>query len=311
MWLAALIGALAPGPARAGFSPSSALTEAEKNAKKIRKALDAGAYTEATSLAFSSVAALRREAESSPVSSEDRESLEGAACVTLRLLAELDEQPEKHASLIKIRDELQTPCLPKSVAPAEPTPSPEPTPVKPAEVPAPEPTPAPDVVTPPAEPVKPKSTPLRTAAITTGVLGGVVLASAAVMAGVVARPSAEHECPARGCLAGSYNKAFAAAKASWTDADPNNNVGYGANDRVCDDAARSSNPDVNAACVQRDQLKAGMFTALATGAALGVTALVTGLVHRHRTSTTEAPRFKMGVSPGLGRNWAVSATLHF
>lgn len=280
-------------------------------------AIDAGEFKLAATLTFENVDKLRREAAAPGTGESDRETLERAACVALRSLARLDEQPEAHTAEIATRDRLQADCVPKP-SHAEVTPPPvEDKPEQKPVIPDPIGTRQPQSVTPvqtlPSKITK-KTTrpaPLRTNAITTGALGGAVLVGAAIMAIVVARPADERDCPARGCLAGSFNKAYAAAKASTTDSDPTNDVAYGAGDHICSESSRAANPDVAEACHQRDQLKAGMFASLAVGAVLGGAALVTGILHVRKTRIEPPPRTTFTVRPVVGRAWMLSATLRF
>ncbi len=316
LWLAFCSVYGAAGHAAA--SPSSALADAAAVSKQVRRALDGGKFAEAATLTFTSVEKLRDEASSQTTGEDDRATLLRAACVALRTLTRLDEQKAAFAAEIATRDRLQADCTPKS--PAEPSPA-EPKPDAPANpqpdaavVPDPkvtppaEPQPAPAVPPPPPAPSKasPGKTPLRTAAITTGVLGGVALVSSAIMASVVARPGGEPDCS--NCLAGSYSKAFAAAKASWNDADPSNDVAHGAGDHVCSDSSRSANPDVAEACDQRDQLRVGMFVSLGVGAVLGTAAVVTGVLHARKARSSG---YTFTVRPVVGRQWMLSATLRF
>lgn len=316
--LAALAALVGTPRAASAWSPEEALDEADKTAKKVRRALDTNKYEEAATLTFQSVEKLRREAAAVQAEfADDRETLESAACLALRMLARLDEQPSRYATQIETRNRLQALCKPRDPAPTpgptEPvqtTPAPT-TPVTttPATTTTNPPTPPTGPVEPTPKPTTPVATPLRTAAIVTGALGGALVISAGIMTAVAARPGDAPDCAARGCPVGSYGKAYAAAQASVLDDDPNNDVPHGADDHVCAAGSRAVNDAVDAACRQRGALKAGAVVSYIVGGVLIATAVATGVLHHRRTKQGDRPR--LSLQPAFGRTWMMSATLHF
>jgi len=179
------------------------------------------------------------------------------------------------------------------------------------------------VVTPPPEatelnssaPVRPPRTsaPSRTPlAVGLGVSAGLAATMLAVSLGTGLSRAQE---PFQGA---AFTKIHEAAKASYSDADPNNNVDYGQGREMCSVDTITRNPKVADACAHWSNLGT---VAIATGVVAGVfvlgTAVFTGLLARHKRRHGGMPtrfdgrRVQLGAAPRLEGGWTMAAALRF
>ncbi len=154
--------------------------------------------------------------------------------------------------------------------------------------------------TPPAK--KPR---LRAAAISTGVFSLTLLLSTIPQYAVVAMKEFDTDCIDGYDGYGSYCRVFKAASVA--------NFPHGSEDHMCSDAARQSSTSLDGACSQQNGVIAGVYTTLALGSALGVSAIVLGVLHLRNRRGNERRRVDSALSivPGPKRSWTVNAALRF
>ncbi len=297
------VGAM-PLPART--NQHGPLEDAGKALESVNADNARGAYPAAATRTLELVRTLRADARGA-ANSGDRDSYIAAACTALDFMiaARPCERVIAERELMRMEELCPTPAnepAPEPVACEEPTVVSDP-PAQPAVGPTPGPAgkgpiePArPDPVV--DAPEAPKH--LRHTAIATGALGGVALLSSVVMAAVAARSDPTDCSP----LAGSYCKVYAEAKAA--------DAPHGAADDLCSAAARGLNDRLDHACSQRQGLVLGTYVTLALGAALGLTAVATGVLdHLDRKRHSGAKRAAVSLQPIVGRSLMMQATVRF
>lgn len=159
-------------------------------------------------------------------------------------------------------------------------------PIRPPDTPPPEPPP-------PGPEPRSKRDPLVRIAAWTGGVGGSLLVASIPMALIAGRVgNLDRDCEnGAWCPDGSYNKVYGAAKSTWKDSNPSNDVPYGKNDHLCSDAAIAASDEVQTACAERRALTISFAVTAAAGSALALTSLVAGITHVRRAR-------RGGSSPG-------------